>query len=241
MATTVTRNPHNIEGKVYASSWQQVIVAFNGVLLDPKDFYEAKGSRYGLQPDGYVNFTDRLDGKLQAITNPADTEKVIAIKTRQKRGHVAIIQHTHNTCGYCHELMRNLDWWRAEAYTNSQNRFSLYSDAQLQAFNKIRQQAFNKWLGDYEKTVGKPIARAQEPIARPIQQVDVQTGAVVSAAPSAEERALASQNKIKQVTRQVATKMAGPIPQGGSRVVKDNGVVITKSAAVRKPLPRKSG
>ena len=104
-AITITRNPNNIGSKVYASSWQHVTVVFNGTLLKPEDFYECKGTRWGLQPDGYVNFVARRDGRAQLIQD-LSKQAVADVKIAQKRGHVAIIQHSMNTCGFCQDTMR---------------------------------------------------------------------------------------------------------------------------------------
>jgi hypothetical protein len=176
MTVTVTRNPHNVAGKVYASSWQHLVVVFNGQLLDPADFYEAKGSKYGMQPDGYVNFTKRNGaGEIELVKNPMNAGEVIAVKTVQRFGHVAIVQHSMNDCGFCQQAMRETDWWNPATFTTENSDVDHYSQAVLNHFERVRQDLYNAWVADYQRATGSSVSRVIDP--QPAAAINNTTGA----------------------------------------------------------------
>lgn len=255
MTVTVTRNPHNVAGKVYASSWQHLVVVYNGQLLDPADFYEAKGSKYGMQPDGYVNFTKRdpVTGEIDLVTNPLNGGEVIAVKTVQRFGHVAIVQHSMNDCGFCQQAMREADWWNPATFTTEQSDVDHYSDAVANHFARVRLDLYNAWIADYERATGSAVNRVIDPKPAPApapglpaQGATVPSsiqGGSIPAPLSAADRVAARASAVHNTVRAVSQKKASNPPPGHTSTYNPaTGVTVTAGPITRAPqAPKGSG
>jgi len=152
---TVTRNPHDIGRKIFCSSWPKMVVVLNGTLIDPAKFLEAKGSHYGMSPNGYVRVITETNGQPALVRDPRAPEQVIAVNTKTVYGHVALISHQSNVCGMCQELLRWADWWKPEVHTVDPPEVKTYTDKQLEDMKDERIRLYNSWVAGYKMRAGK--------------------------------------------------------------------------------------